>query len=155
MDNGRRLGWASGQNGQHVSQSGQVPRLWKMREMRIVVLFRLRGGEHSIELTPDGRLIVTWVSEEEKERLYSLLKTVLATEDGRPLEIRPLHTTMYRIPYPPPRGFTVPFCSDWIYYMGTSAREWWTAVPLAGLTPLIFLGIVVGCNEVTKPRAGA
>lgn len=71
-----------------------------------------------MELTgKTGLLILTWENKEEKERLYPLLEKILKTRHGEPLEIRPKHTSIYKVPYPPPRDFDVPFCKKAVHYI--------------------------------------
>ena len=112
--------------------------------------FKLRDSKHVAELTRDGKLIIVWESEEEKKKLFSLLKQVLATKDGRPADIRPLSTTIYNIPYPPPMNFQISYCSDWIYYFGISSCEWYAVALALGLLPIAtVLGVIITA-EISK-----
>lgn len=106
--------------------------------------FKFKDSNYPVELVEStGRLHVTWENKEEKERLYPLLKQVLATRSGEPLEIHPEHTTVYRIPYPPPRGFQLSYCSESIQYLGIHARELGALKATLGFIPiLVGLGLI-------------
>jgi hypothetical protein len=61
--------------------------------------FHFKGFKSQMQLTKK-HLIVMWV-EQEKEKLYPLLKQLLVTEDDQPAEIIPKSKNIYSIPYPP------------------------------------------------------
>lgn len=68
------------------------------------VCFSFTDSDLIVELVATGKLIIYWHNEKEKEKYYPLLKEVLATIDGSPVKIHPLHASVCRIPYnsPPP-----------------------------------------------------
>lgn len=110
--------------------------------------FKFRNSNSIVQLTATGHIIITWENEEEKNNLFPLLKDVLVTKEGLHAKIEPIHTTIYRIPYPLPRGFTISYCSDWTYYFGIHSHEWHSLALFIGIG--IPLAIPVGAFILSK-----
>jgi hypothetical protein len=60
-------------------------------------------------LSRGGRLQVVWKSLEEKRACLRLLKGLLKTGNGEPLEITPIKQTFW-LEYPPPKDFRLYWC---------------------------------------------
>jgi hypothetical protein len=102
--------------------------------------FKFKTGKHILELVGEtSRLVALWEDEEEEKKLFPLLKEVLVTANGRPLEIRPSHTSVYGMPLPPPTALSFPCCGSEVLYVNRNrdplvpivcsmlVREFWSA----------------------------
>lgn len=80
------------------------------------IIFQFKNTEHFVHLFAHGKLLILWSSEEEKERCYSLLPQVLVTNDGSPVDLKPLTSTVYSIPYQT-KKFTLAWCREKVSYV--------------------------------------
>jgi len=87
--------------------------------------FRFKGTDLFVELVEaTGKLVICWHDEKIKKIYFPQLVEVLATKDGSPLEINPLHANIYRVPIPPPNNFSLLWCKKAFRYVLEKMDLW-------------------------------
>jgi hypothetical protein len=121
------------------------PRIEKLSESsKGHLMFRFKGTDLFAELAEaTSKLVISWHDEKMKKRYFPQFEEVLATRDGSPLKIHPLHANIYRVPIPPPNCLRISWCKKAFRY----AREKIDLIPF--ILVIIVASVALGASQVT------
>lgn len=91
------------------------------------IFITLKNFSVKIELSPLGTLVLFCGSEEEKEKVFPILKQILAPLDEQ-LKIQPLNVNVWNVPYSMNDKFSLPWCDENYSYKPYKTPWYWDEI---------------------------